>query len=402
MNIIYYYHYCGSYNYPKEWRAYYLSKAFSDLGHNVTVIGASTHHMHREIIDQQEEVVSKFVESIEFKWLKVPKYIGNGLGRIKNNLSYAYSVWKLDPVADLSLNKPDFIIASSVHPFHVLGAIKWARRYRARVAFEVRDPWPLSLNLLLGLPKWHPFSLLLSSFQYIGHKFTDKTISLASNLEEYMRGHGLDEGKFIYACNGIDFDQELSQVSILDKDLKELRSRYKRIFMYTGSHGVPNALEHVIDAFNLVDDDIALVLIGDGTEKKNLIKRSSNPNCYFFGPVPKPQMQKVLSYSDVCIISWQNIPMYKYGVSPNKIFDYMWAKKPIIQAIDSPGNQVELASCGINVPPANPQAFKNAIEKMSSSLDSDLHALGENGYQYLKEHCQFNDIALKILNSVGS
>ncbi|KGJ93581.1 hypothetical protein ND2E_2310 [Colwellia psychrerythraea] len=356
--------------------------------------------MHREIVEQNESFINKNVDGVNFSWIKVPSYAGNGLSRIKSMLTFGAKVLFSDPISTLGLSQPDLIIASSVHPFHLLGALRWARKYKVPVFFEVRDPWPLSLNLLLGLSKWHPFSLLLQLFQYIGHKYTDKTISLAINLEPYMREHGLDEGKFLYVCNGIDKTQERASNSALDEKLTRLRDKYKRIIIYTGSHGVPNALEYVIDAFNSIDvSSIALVLVGDGKEKKNLIKRNCNSNCYFFPPVNKDEIQRVLSFADICIISWQDISMYKYGVSPNKVFDYMWAKKPIIQALNSPQNQVELANCGVNVKPGDTFEIKEAILDLSNRTDDELTHLGEKGYDFLMENYEFKDLAKKILDA---
>jgi glycosyltransferase involved in cell wall biosynthesis len=356
--------------------------------------------MHREVVKQKESIVNKNVDGVNFTWLKVPSYAGNGLARIKSMLMFGAKVLFSDPVSGLGLNKPDLIIASSVHPFHLLGAIRWARKYKVPVFFEVRDPWPLSLNLLLGLPKWHPFSLLLQLFQFIGHKYTDKTISLAINLEPYMRKHGLDEGKFIYVCNGIDRTQVQVSNSALDSELTSLRNKYKTIFIYTGSHGVPNALEYVIDAFNSIDvNSIALVLVGDGKEKENLVKRNSNPNCYFFPPVQKDEIQRVLSFADICIISWQDISMYQYGVSPNKIFDYMWAKKPILQALNSPRNQVELASCGLNVKPGNSLEIKLAILDLANRSPAELECIGQKGYDFLIQNYEFKDLAKKVLDA---
>ncbi len=401
MNILYYYHYIGSPTSPKEWRAYFLSKGFTANGHSVSVIGASNHHMQRDNHEQTENVVTKSIEDIQFYWLKVPKYVGNGFSRIKNMLSFGYQSFFMDPVEELGINTPDLIVASSVHPFHLIGAIRWARKYKCKIFFEVRDPWPLSLNLLLGMSKWHPLSLLLQLFQYIGHKYTDKTISTAFNLKSYMMQHGLAEDKFIYACNGIDSTQEVSEKSILDNKLSDIRDKYPRIVMYTGTLGVPNAMKYVIEAFNKIKShNIALVIIGNGIEKENLQQLRNSKNIYFFDPVPKNEVQRVLSYADVCILSWQNISLYKYGLSPNKVFDYMWAAKPILQAVNSPNNQVELASCGENIEPENSTKIMEAILLYANKSDSELKSIGLNGHKYLLEHFEFKNIARIITDEV--
>ena len=216
-----------------------------------------------------------------------------------------------------------------------------------------------------------------------------------------MVKHGLDTNKYIYACNGIDINQDQSDTSILDSELIKIRNKYKRILMYTGSHGTPNALYPLIEGFNQVkNDEIALVMIGQGNEKSRLQKISDNSNCYFFDPIEKREIQRVLSFADICVISWKDLPLYQYGVSPNKIFDYMLAKKPIIQAINSKGNQVEIARSGLNILPENADFFADAINSMCAKEDNELKALGENGYSYLINHCQYSQIAQHILSEV--
>lgn len=403
MNIIYMHHYGGSIKNPKEWRPYYLGKGFLHHGADVAVITASYHHMQKEVKQIDTDFRSMEVDGIKFIWIKVPKYVGNGVKRILNMFSFGWRSFWFDPVKKLGLNQPDLIIASSVHPFHVLAAIRWGRKYKAKVFFEVRDPWPLSLNKLLGLSVYHPFSVLLKAFQYIGHRFTHKTISLAPNLEPYMLKHGLRPEKYIYASNGIHTEMDLADSSILDVHLQKIRSKYTRIIMYTGSLGIPNAMNYVVEAFNQVDDDsIALVVIGDGKEKVNLVKQSINANCYFFDPIKKSEIQRALSFSDICILSWNDVDMYKFGVSPNKIFDYMWAAKPIIQAIDSPRNHVELGQCGVNVSPENPLELKQAILEMARVSDLELKEMGLRGNKFLLENFTYTQLAKKILDGAVS
>ncbi len=402
MNVIYINHYAGSYSQPREWRPYYLSKGFKHYGANASVITASFHHLQKKHTNVQEQsILQKDVDGINYTWLKTPQYEGNGIKRILNMFAFAKSVFKTNPVLELGLPKPDLIIISSAHPFHLLGGLRWAKKFNAKVYFEVRDAWPLSLNLLLGLKKWHPFSLWLSFFQYLGLKFTDKTIGLASNIEPYLISKGLSSGKFLYVCNGIDEAQPLSDTCVHDEQLTSIRRKYKRVLMYTGSLGLPNAMDGVIDAMNTInEDDIALIIIGNGLEKQSLIKRSLNSNVFFLEPIPKDEIQRALAYSDICIIAWQDLELYKYGVSPNKIFDYMWAKKPIIQALSSTNNHVSLSGCGVNINAQNINDIRKAIIEMSLLDESELIQLGKKGYNFLMDNFEYKILAKKILDSM--
>ena len=397
INILYIHPYSGSPDHPREWRPFYLSKYLTKLDTKVNVLTSSYHHVHRSHIELKSPFYSKLVDGINFVWLKVPFYNGNGFNRIRNMILFGFKVFNLK-ITDANISKPDLIIASTAHPFHILGAIRLARKYKSKLFFEIRDPWPLSLNKLIGLSRFHPFSIALYFCQFLGLKYSDKVISLQPNLKDYLVRNGMRPDKFVYICNGIDVDQPVSSVSSLDRELSFLREKFRLIFMYTGSHGIPNALKYVINGFNKISSkDIALVLIGDGIEKQKLQELSTNKNCFFYPSIPKDEISKTLSYCDVCIISWLKSDIYKYGLSPNKIFDYMWAKKPIIQSVISPNNQVELGLCGENILPESSESWAKAFYFWSVKDANELRKLGENGYDYLIDNFKYDFLASKLL-----
>lgn len=392
-------HYSGSYNVPKEWRPYYLSKALVSLGVNVAVISASFHHLHREEYIQKADVNFKKVDGVKFIWLKTPQYLGNGIGRIKNMFSYGYSVYRKDPVEHLNLNKPDVIIVSTAHPFHLLGGWRWARKYNAKLILEIRDAWPLSLNLLLGLSKLHPFSVLLSAFQFLGLKLADKVVGLPEGMKAYCELKGMKADKFIHVCNGIDQNESFTEPSDISSELESIQKKYVRVIMYTGSLGVPNAMKYCIDAMNQIEnDEIAMVIIGEGSEKERLISSSMNRNIYFFKPVPKNTIQTVLAYADICIISWLDMEIYKYGISPNKLFDYMFSGKPIIQAINSPYSIIGDCNCGVLVPSENASKIKVAIVDLCSKSNEELNKMGKRGREKVLNEYTYDKLARKLLN----
>lgn len=401
INILYIHPYAGSQVSPKEWRPYYITKNLTKLtSGEVSVITSGFHHLQKETIEQNSEIFTKEVDSVKFFWLKNHKYYGNGVKRITNMFKFGLKILMVDPVETLGLDKPDLIIASSAHPFHFIGALRWKRKYGCKLFFEIRDLWPLSLNLIVGLHRFNPFSLLLDFFQYIGLRYSDKTIGLAINMDKYLVTKGLSSDKFLYVCNGVDFDQPRSKKSILDEQLHAIRTKYRRVIIYTGSHGTPNCLDPLIKGFNLIEDDsIALILIGKGSEKVNLVSLSTNDNCYFFPPVPKDEIQQVLSYSDICVISWANLSIYELGVSANKVFDYMFAKKPILQAISSANNQVEQGECGLNVNPEDPKAMAIGLLEICSLSDEALKDMGQKGFDYVKHDFDYELLSSKILDA---
>lgn len=400
MKIWYLNHYAGGSDNPKDGRSFFLPKGILNSGYSCSVIGASFHHHQKnQQTNQTEKILKRTIDDIPFLWIKTPKYQGNGLSRIRNMLSYAYSCWKYDFVRKQLLEKPDAIIISSVHPFHILAGIKWARKYNAKLVFEVRDLWPLSLNLLLGVSKYHPLSLVLSALERTGYRKSDLVVSVLTNALQHMQPKGVNAERFLYLPNGYIDNFNWQEDNLHSDNLKNIRKKYNRVIMHTGSMGLPNGLEILLSVANKLslNPDVAFVFIGDGVLKNKLMQQSSSENIYYFDPIPKDQVLSALSYSDICYCGSQDIPeLYKYGVSPNKIFDYMLAKKPILLGIESPNNPVELSESGYCFRPNDEGDLLRIIEKIIELDDWELSYMGNKGYRFLVKEHNFNDIASKL------
>ena len=60
------------------------------------------------------------------------------------------------------LKKPDVIIVSPMAVFCIFPAWVLAKIYKAKLVFEVKDIWPLSLISLGGFKESHPFIKLMA------------------------------------------------------------------------------------------------------------------------------------------------------------------------------------------------------------------------------------------------
>ena len=72
--------------------------------------------------------------------------------------------------------------------------------------------------------------------------------------------------------------------------------------------------------------------------KKQVYKKRNieNDNIIFVPSVSKSQVQSVISLFDVCYIGWRAKSLYEFGISPNKLFDYMYSSKPILHSTNTP------------------------------------------------------------------
>jgi glycosyltransferase involved in cell wall biosynthesis len=164
--------------------------------------------------------------------------------------------------------------------------------------------------------------------------------------------------------------------------------------------GDSNALEYLVAAAAKCPT-IAFILIGDGINKVLLQAKArfdGSDNIYFFNPIAKNTIPDFLDKMDALYIGWNNIPLYRFGISPNKIFDYMMAKKPILHSITIGNDLVKAANCGITVPAANVEAIARGVMQISSLSRDELIRLGQNGYEYVIKNHDYKVLATKFLD----
>ena len=104
----------------------------------------------------------------------------------------------------------------------------------------------------------------------------------------------------------------------------------------------------------------------------------------------------MMKNADALYIGAKKTDLYKYGVSPNKLFEYFNAAQPVIFSIDSKFQPVQEANSGIVVPPENPVELANAIINLSKKSSKIRDKLGRNGYDYAHKHFTYEKIAKKL------
>lgn len=169
---------------------------------------------------------------------------------------------------------------------------------------------------------------------------------------------------------------------------------------YAGTIGIANTMNVVIEALQKIKyTNVCLCLVGNGDEKENLKKIAPN-NVLFLDEIPKSQVNSFLKEMNVCILSWQKTKLYEYGISPNKIFDYMNAEKPIIMCGDMKNSIVEKSKCGWVVPAENSEKLAELLLNISTLNKEELQNYGERGKKYLDTHFKYSILASKYQKEV--
>lgn len=403
MNILVINHYAGSPKHGMEYRHFYLAREWTRMGHKVCIAAASESHLRSRKPLVPGMMANEEVEGVRYFWLRTPKYEGNGLGRVLNMMGFSLMLMPFKS-RTAGLFRPDLVIASCPHPFIIYASSRIARASGARLFFEVRDLWPLTLTDLGGISPRHPFIVLMQKAEDFAYRVSDAVISLMPKADTYMTGHGMAAGKFAYIPNGIDvIEWEGSEGAPGHvRELSRIKREGRLIVGFAGSHGFGNALDTLISAAaSLQSHPVAFVLVGHGPEKARLQRETQArglKNVTFLPPVPKPSVPKLLESMDVLYIGLKkNNGLHGFGISPNKLIDYMMAGKPVIHAVNAGNDMVTGSGCGLTVPPEDARAVSEAVVRMIGLPAAERAAMGLKGKKYVLANHDYRILARRYL-----
>ena len=402
MNILLINHYASYPDMGMEFRPYYMAKHWVDMGHQVSIVASSFSHLRIKNLELKEHIKEELIDGINYIWLKTNHYKGNGIGRIKNIITFIYKLYKFKNYIS-NKYKPKAIIASSTYPLDIYPSKALARKNNAKLIFEVHDLWPLSPKEVGGYSKYHPFIFTMQLAEDYAYKNSDNIISILPLAKKYMISRGLKEEKFHYIPNAIKIEEKNLEIpKSYSKLVESLKSDGFFLVAYVGGMSLSNALEYFIKSKKyLKEEKIAFILLGNGLLKEELSSMSKEyKNIFFLDPIKKDMVNNFLKKMDALIISWRKSPLYEFGISPNKIMDYMLSAKPIINAFSGKGDLIQEAKCGLNVEAENPQEIANAIRQIKSLSEKERDILGQNAKKYLIKNHSYDKLAKKFLDII--
>ncbi|WP_299403316.1 glycosyltransferase family 4 protein [Acaryochloris sp. IP29b_bin.148] len=389
MKVLIVNHYASPPSLGISGRHHILAQQLVNHGHEVLILASSNHPYIDESYTPPKTPSIFEEESVKYLILSSYNYTGNGIGRLLNILTFAWNAVQAFKRQNLFI--PDIVIGSSVHPFAALAGERIARQYGIPFCFEVRDFWPQTLIDMKVLSKRHPLSVIFYKIENYLYKTAQRTIVLLPYGHEYICNLGIPKEKIQYIPNGIDLDGFIN----VTPPQQETGEAFK--VMYLGSFGPANNLETLLAAALLLKQDTAVnwYLIGDGPEKerlKNKVQQLHLDNVFIQERVPKSHVPQLLMNTDALIFHLLKVDVFKYGISPNKLFDYLASFRPIVYACNARNNPVADVQAGLSISPEDPKAMAHAVKQLASMSLEERNLMGQNGRSYVEEHHDYKNL----------
>jgi glycosyltransferase involved in cell wall biosynthesis len=379
-------------------RSFDLARRWVEKGHPTTIFTSNFSHYRLQPVRRIPPFqlwLDEYVEGVRLVWLRSPGYRLNNWRRVLNMVTFS----GLAIVSGaIRRERPDAVIGVSVHPLAALAGWLLARIKGARFFFEVTDLWP---QTLIEFGMLAPKSFAARSMQRLERflfRHSERIIMLWRHTDEYVESQGVSRDRIVWIPHGVEL------------------SRYEGLVAYDGVAGNPfrvmflggfvsaNSLETILDAAVELKrkgrDDIKLLLIGSGQDRDAIIDRARVlrlDNVEFPPAVPKAEISKAMALADAFIYGLRDLPLYRYGISLNKLTDYLAAGRPIIFFGKSTYDPVAEARAGFSVPPGDPVAVADAIEKLSLLSPQERKAMGERGRDYLLGYHNIPNLAERFL-----
>lgn len=381
-------------------RHYSLARCLLSSGWKTTVIAATTQHPSgRQLFPGFALTRRADDNGVDRLWVWSNSY-RSGVTRLVGMVVFTLGV--LFRPNTRGLERPDVVIGSTVHLLGAWAGARLAKRYRVPFVYEVRDIWPETLVDLGALRENGMLARAIKSFSLSLAKRASLVLSPLPGLGRYLSENGVST-PFVWIANGTDPSLAAEGVSAEPRDDSGFT------FMYLGAHGRANALDTLLAAFDracelMPSTDLRFRLVGAGPLRDSLIEAAQKlpygEKIRFEERIPRSEVIDRARQSDCLVVNLRDRPIYKYGISLNKLFDYMLAGRPIIIGSSAFNDPVKDAGAGITVPADDVEALAEAMVHVVRLNNKDRDEMGSRAREHVLTEYSYQVLASKLSASL--
>lgn len=372
---------------PGGTRHFEMASALRRRGLDVRIVASDLNLISRNYSrrrgPEDRRLIAERVDGVPFLWLPAGQYEQNDWRRVVGMLVFSWRVLRL-LIREVSTG--DVVIGSSPSLLAAAVARLAAFLRRGRFILEVRDLWPESLAGVTGRPAG-PAVAALRLVADVLYRTSHAIVILSEGNRERIVSRGGRPDRIVYVPNGVDVDGFASKGEAPPVEFAWLATT--PTFVYAGAHGPANGLGVVLEAAEWLQEhdggDLTLLLLGDGPAKRELrrdAERRGLRNIVFHDPVAKGSVPRILGACAGGLMILKDVELFRTGVSPNKLFDYLACDLPVVtNVVGYVARVVEDAGAGVVVAPNDPVALAQAMITVAAGT-----AGNGNGSSYVREH----------------
>lgn len=382
-------------------RTFDLSKRLVRSGHRVTIFASSFSHykLQETRLRSGQLFTDEVIDGVHFRWLRTVAYTRNDLRRVLNVASYGISAFFSGL---LTRERPDIVIGVSVHPLAALVAWIVARVKRAKFYVEITDLWPEVLIQMDLLNRSHPPAVILAWVERFLYARAVRIFMLWPFCADHVARSGTSRDKVVWLPHVVD----LQRYDGFGEYSGEVSNENFSIY-YIGGHTTEYGLDVIIEAAAILMPEmptVRFVFIGGGTDKERLLRKAREldlNNVEFRDPVPKEDIGATLWHADAFVFSRKRLPLFEsYGISNNKLCDYLAAGRPILYTCRARNNPVEEAGAGLTIEPGDAAALAKAVRRLVQITPAQRLQMGLNGKRYARANHDADVLAGRLADSL--
>ncbi|MEE9361262.1 MAG: glycosyltransferase family 4 protein [Cellulophaga sp.] len=265
-------------------------------------------------------------------------------------------------------SKFNYLFATSPPLTVALSGWLLARVKRAKYILDIRDIWPDSAESTGHLTS--------SSFIYRVSKFLENFVynkadlitCVSEKMKEYIQNHITKNTPIVVLYNGL-FIKFFNINKI--KNYNDAMPKNEFMISYIGNIGHAQNLDLLMDAAKLCKNrNIKFILIGEGAVKNILMDKAivtKLKNVFFKNSCSKKEAFEYMNRSHALLIILKKQSFALNQTIPSKVFDYLWANKPILFGIEGEGKKIlSLLPGNLYFDADDPISLLKAITKLES------------------------------------
>lgn len=377
-------------------RGFRILAELAKQGYRAVMVTSDANHVVAGVaVDHEEPYPVREIEGVTV--VTVRTFKSRRARSWRRVVSWLDFEWRLSRMPMEDLPRPDAVIVSSLSLLTIFNGFALRRRVGARLVFEVRDIWPLTLTEEGGFSRWNPVVMALGVVERWGYRTSDAIVGTMPNLRQHVAEVTGKDLEVVCIPMGVT-EQHLSPGEPLpDSYIAELgQGRFQ--ITYAGTIGATNALQTLMECARLAheaqESGLHFVVAGDGDLRESFMREYGHlPNLTFLAKVPKAQVPTLLASSDLLYLSVHPSKVWNYGQSLNKLIDYMASGKPIVASYSGFPSMINEASCGSFAPAGDAEAALREIRRYREMSVEERTEVGARGRTWLMQHRRYSTLA---------